>query len=83
MVEGLPDVETRVITEDSLAAMLDGVPFREAIGATFFLQVGAFQNGGAYKPGWLDQPNFAEVLKLYPRRNIETIASSLDLSRCC
>lgn len=29
MVEGLPDVETRVITEDSLAAMLDGVPFRE------------------------------------------------------
>ena len=77
MVEGLPDVETRVITEDSLAAMLDGVPFREAIGATFFLQVGAFQNGGAYKPGWLDQPNFAEVLKLYPRRNIETIASRL------
>ena len=26
MVEGLPDVETRVITEDSLAAMLDGRP---------------------------------------------------------
>lgn len=77
MVDGLPDVETRVITEDSLAAMLDGVPFREAIGATFFLQVGALQNGGVYKRGWLDQPGFTEVLKVYSRTNIHKIVSRL------
>ncbi|MCI9888873.1 hypothetical protein JT358_10445 [Micrococcales bacterium 31B] len=77
LVEGLPDIDTRVITEDSLAAMLDGVPIREAIGATFFLQVGAFQNDGAYNPGWLDQPHFTEVLKVYPRTNILKIAGRL------
>jgi hypothetical protein len=77
MVEGLPDVETTVITEGSLAAMLDGVPLREAIGATFVLQVGAAQNGGVYKQSWLDQPNFAEVLKIYPRSNIEKMAARL------
>ncbi|WP_158854867.1 hypothetical protein [Saccharothrix deserti] len=77
MVEGLPDVETKVITEESLAAMLDGVPLREAIGATFFLQVGALQNGGVYLQSWLDQPNFAEVLNLYPRSNIEKMATRL------
>ena len=77
MVEGLPEVETRVITEDSLAAMLDGVPLREAIGATFFLQVGAWQNGGVYKRGWLDQPNFGEALNVYPRTNIEKMAARL------
>ncbi|MFJ3113739.1 hypothetical protein ACIPI2_07025 [Micrococcus luteus] len=77
MVESLPEVETKVITESSLAAMLDGVPLRDAIGATFFLQVGAMQNGGVYKPSWLDQPNFAEVLKIYPRTNIEKMVSRL------
>ena len=77
MVEGLPDVETKVITEDSLAAMLDGVPLREAIGATFLLQVGALQNDGVYNPSWLDQPNFADVLKIYPRSNIEKMAARL------
>jgi hypothetical protein len=77
MVEGLPDVETKVITEESLAAMLDGVPLREAIGATFFLQVGALQNGGVYLQSWLDQPNFTEVLNLYPRSNIEKMATRL------
>lgn len=77
MVEGLSDVETRVINEDSLAAMLDGVSLREAIGATFFLQVGALQNGGAYLSSWLDQPNFSEVLKIYPRANIEKMAARL------
>lgn len=77
MVEGLNDVETKVITEDSLATMLDGVPLQEAIAATFFLQVGALQNGGVYKPSWLDQPNFTEVLKIYPRANIEKMAFRL------
>jgi hypothetical protein len=41
LVEGLPDVQTQVITETTLATMLDGMSLREAIGATFFLQVGA------------------------------------------
>lgn len=77
MIEGLPEVETKVLTEESLAAMLDGVPLREAIAATFFLQVGALQNGGVYKPTWLDQPNFTEALRIYPRTNIEKMASRL------
>lgn len=77
MVEGLPHVDTKVITEQSLAAMLDGVPLREAIGAVFFLQVGAQRNGGIYMQEWLDQPNFTGVLKVYPRSNIEKMASRL------
>lgn len=77
MVEGLPHVQTKVISEESLAAMLDGVPLREAIGATFFLQVGALQNGGVYMQSWLDQPNFADVLEIYPRPTIEKMAARL------
>ncbi|WP_020143920.1 hypothetical protein [Terracoccus sp. 273MFTsu3.1] len=77
LVEGLPDVETKVITTDSLASMLGGLSLREAIGATFFLQVGALQNEGTYRRSWLDQPNFAEVLKVYPRSSIELISSRL------
>lgn len=81
LVEGLPDVQTQVITEPTLAQMLDGMSLREAIGATFFLQVGALQNGGVYKPSWLDQPNFVEVIELYPRANIESIAARLTTTR--
>lgn len=77
MVEGLPQVETKVITEDSLAVMFDGVPLREAIGATFLLQVGALLNGGVYMQSWLDQPNFVEVLEIYPRSSIEIMAARL------
>lgn len=77
MVQGLDAVPTKVITQQGLADMLDGVTLREAIGATFFLQVGAFQNHGIYDPGWLDQPNFTEVLEIYPRHTIETMARRL------
>lgn len=77
LVEGLPYVDTKVIDEAALTAVLDGVPLRDAIGATFFLQVGALMNGGVYSPSWLDQPNFTEVLKVYPRANIETMAARL------
>jgi hypothetical protein len=77
LVEGLPDVDTQVITEESLASMLGGLPLRETIGATFFLQVGALQNEGTYKESWLDRPNFAEVLKVYPRSSIEKVANRL------
>lgn len=77
MVEGLPHVETKVITEHSLAAMFDGMPLREAIGAAFFLQVGAQRNGGVYMKEWLDQPHFSEVLEVYPKSNIEKMASRL------
>lgn len=77
LIEGLADVETKLVTEKVLADIVGGMPLREAIGATFFLQVGALQNGGIYDPGWLTQPNFADVLKLYPRSNIETVVSRL------
>jgi hypothetical protein len=77
LVEGIGEVDTQVITEASLAQMLDGISLREAIGATFFMQVGAFQNEGRFEPGWLDQPNFANVFEVYPRHTIETIAARL------
>lgn len=77
MVEGLPDVDTKVITEQALADMLEGVPLREAIGATFFLQVGVFQNSGIYDPAWLDRPEFADVFRVYPRENIEKMAARM------
>ena len=77
LVEGLSEVETQVITADSLASMLGGVSLREAIGATFLLQIGALQNEGVYNAGWLDQPNFAEVLQNYSRSSIETVAGRL------
>lgn len=77
MVEGLTEVPTKVITEQALADMLDGISLREAIGATFFMQIGAFQNHGQYNAGWLDQPNFVDVLKIYPRHTIETMAKRL------
>lgn len=77
MVEGLPDVKTQVITEDSLADMFDGVPLREAIAATLVLQAGALQNGGLYKSDWFDQPNFAKLLDIYPRANIDKISARL------
>lgn len=77
IVEGLSDVETKVITEDSLTTMLDGVPFQEAVATTFLLQVRAWQNGGVYDPRWLDQPEFTKLLKIYSRTNIEKMASRL------
>lgn len=77
MLDGLGDVQTDVITEETLAAMLDGVPLPEAIGAAFFLSVGASENQRLYRPEWLDQPNFAGVLELYSRSSIERMARRL------
>lgn len=77
IVEGLSTVETNVITEDSIAEMLGGFTLRQAIGATFMLQIGVFINEGTYNPGWLDMPHFADVLDIYPRHTIETIAERL------
>lgn len=81
LVEGLSEVETIVLTEETLAAMLGGVSLSDAIGATFFLQVGAYKNGGIFNPKWLDQPNFAELLAVYPRATILTIADRLTATR--
>lgn len=80
LIEGLPDVPTKVVTEEALAAIVGGMPLPDAIGTTFFLQVGALQNGGIYDPGWLDQPNFTDVLEIYPRAHIEATAARLTTS---
>lgn len=76
-IEGLDHVATEVITETALAELLGGAPLSEAIGATFVLQVGAYENGGLYDSSWLDQDNFRDVLELYPRGNIEAAAQRL------
>lgn len=81
IVEGLNHVDTEVISESSLADLLGGIPLDDAIGATFVLQVGAYQNSGVFDPQWLDQDNFREVLKLYPRRNLEATARRLTATR--
>ena len=70
-----------MISDSSLAELLGGVPLSDAIGATFVLQVGAYQNGGTYDPAWLDQENFKDVLALYPRSNIEASARRLTATR--
>lgn len=77
LIDGLPDVETKVISESSLTAMLDGITLGEAIGATFLLHVGALHNAGLYMPQWLDQSNFVDVLDVYPRTHIEKTAARL------
>jgi len=81
LVEGLSEVETIVLNENTLAAMLGGVSLGDAIGATFFLQVGAYKNGGKFDPKWLDQPNFVELLTVYPRATILTIADRMTATR--
>lgn len=81
IVEGLADVDTRVIDQTALTDMLGGVSLRDTIGSTFFLQVGAYQNSGMFLHGWLDQPNFMPVVALYPKANIEHVASRLTINK--
>lgn len=77
LIEGLEQVATEVVTQAAIAEMLGGIPLRQAVGATFLLQVGAFQNGGVYDPSWLDLEHFMPVLELYPRASIEVMAARL------
>lgn len=77
IVDGLNEVETVVLNETSLTEMLDGLSLQETIGATFVLQGGAFMNEGLFDSGWVDQGNFVEILKFYPRENIEKVARRL------
>lgn len=73
MIESIPEVETEIISEDTLTTILDGVPVRDAIGATLLIYVGAQKHSGRFDYKWLDQHNFKETLKLYPRENIEKL----------
>lgn len=70
LVEGLPNVETKVLSDIAIREILGGASLREAIGATFLLHVGALQNGGTFDPRWLNQKNFEDVLAIYPRATI-------------
>ena len=80
LVEGLPHVNTRVVTEQTWIDIL-GRPLDEMVAATFVLQVGANENNGWFNPGWLDQPNFAEVLKRWPRDLILARLDQLTFTR--
>lgn len=81
LVEGLDRIQTAVISTSSLSELLGGLELREAIGAAFVLQVGAYQNGGTYDPGWLSQSNFDEVLALYPKETFEVTALRLTATQ--
>jgi hypothetical protein len=81
LIEGLDHVQTSVISTSSLAELLGGMDFRAAIGATFVLQVGAYQNGGTYNRAWLSQSNFEEVLALFPKETLEVTARRLTATR--
>ncbi|MGH3480392.1 MAG: hypothetical protein ACRDQD_26600 [Nocardioidaceae bacterium] len=76
LVESLGDVDTQVVSESAWASLL-GAPLADAVASTFFLQVGANENNGRYDPGWLDQPNFSDVLARWPREHIEATAARL------
>ncbi|KAA0021763.1 hypothetical protein [Antrihabitans cavernicola] len=81
LLDGLDQVDTSVISAASMTELLGGMSLGDAIGATFFLQVGANMNGGVFDPDWLNQPNFEEVLHLFPRSNIEAMAERLTATR--
>ena len=81
LIEGLDRVETSVISLPSLSKLLGGMDLRAAIGATFVLQVGAYQNAGTYNQAWLSQSNFAEVLALFPKETLEVTAERLTATK--
>lgn len=80
LIGSLDHVDLEVLSRSALQELL-GAPLGEAIGATFVLQVGAYQNNGVYNSRWLDQDNFKDVLQLYPRSAIEAAASRLTATR--
>jgi hypothetical protein len=61
-----------VISEETLHELL-GASVTEAVGVGLLLHGGAYYNRGYYNPGWLDQPNFADVLEVVPRHTIESV----------
>lgn len=61
-----------VISEQTLRELL-GASVTEAVGVGLLLHGGAYVNGGYYDPGWLDQPNFVDVLEVVPRQVIEDV----------
>jgi hypothetical protein len=77
IIEGLDDVATQVISEATLHSMLDGMSLREAIGATFFIQVGANESGGRYDPSIVERTDLDEIFEIYPANHIAKIAARL------
>ena len=72
---GLPGLE--VLGVESTWQALLGASVEDAVGAAFFLFVGAAQNLGRYEATWLDQSNFTAVLENHPRAAIESVAGML------
>ncbi|WSA79400.1 hypothetical protein OG930_29560 [Streptomyces sp. NBC_01799] len=61
-----------IVSEETLRERL-GASVTEAVGVGLLLHGGAYYNRGYFDPGWLDQANFADVLKLVPRHTIESV----------
>lgn len=62
-VKLLPSATTEVVN-DSFWARILGCPLHVFEGTTFLLGIGAQKNGGRFDPAWLDQPNFAPIVRV-------------------
>jgi hypothetical protein len=60
-VKGLPSTGMELI-DDSFWSGILGCSMDVFEGTTFLLGVGAQKNGGQFDPGWLDQPNWYDVI---------------------
>lgn len=79
LIDGTREVETEVLSAEAWSGIL-GMPLPLAVGTTFFLSVAAEKNEGWFDPRWLDQPNFAEILEVWPRDAILRRAEQLSAS---
>ncbi len=65
-----------VISEESLTELL-GAPVRTAVAVALILYAGGQKNAGFFDPAWLDQQNFAEVVKVVQRERIVAVIDSV------
>ena len=77
MVEGANNLDLEVLNDDNTWERLVGAPLGQAVGATFFLQVGANVNAGWYDTTWLDRPDVQNIYDKWPRAVIEQRAAAL------
>jgi len=61
-----------IVSDQTLRELL-GASVTEAVGVGLMLHGGAYFNNGYFDPGWLDQPNFSDVLEVVPRSTIESV----------
>lgn len=84
LVEGLPHITPEVLSDDAWTRIL-GAPLHQAIGATFFLHVGALQNRGWFRRSFLDLPGLDVVFDAWPKdvvlHRVERLSSDFSQFR--